>query len=279
MPLLTVIMSGYKSGDTIGAAARSTLRAMPRDAELVITIDGPDQPTLAGLDGISDPRLVVREDPVNKGLARQLITMTETTDSRYLARMDSDDICLPWRFAASLPALRRNDFVFTSGIRFGEGSSPRPSYPAPLNAAETSTALLFFNPLFHPSMTCRRESLTAVGGYRPIRYGEDNELWLRAAAAGKRLAKVAAPSIGYRLSPGQMSAGDGVDERLVAEPEFRASYAALADRLGVGDRVDEDTRLRLQPGDLARLLRPVRRFNRSYMQRQATSSAMVRHQA
>ncbi|MGO4957016.1 glycosyltransferase [Luteococcus sp. Sow4_B9] len=278
MPLLTVIMSGYRSGDTIAAATRSTLRAMPKDSELIITIDGPDEPTLAGLDGIEDRRLKVRPDPVNKGLARQLINMTDTTDSRYLARMDSDDICLPWRFAVSLPSLRRDDFVFTSAIRFGEGMKPRASYPGPLNAYETGLSLLFFNPLFHPSMVCRRDALEEVGGYRPIRYGEDNELWLRAAAAGKRLSKVPVPSICYRLSPGQMSAAAGVDERMMAEPAFRTGYQGLADRLGMGDRVQSDCRLALRPGDQERLLAPVRPANKSYLRRQMDCSTMVHRQ-
>lgn len=279
MPLLSVIMSGYRSGDTIAAATRSTLRAMPRDSELVITIDGPDEATLAGLDGIEDRRLKVRPDPENKGLARQLIAMTDNTDSRYLARMDSDDICLPWRFAASLPALRHDDFIFTSGVRFGEGMKPKSSYPGPLNAYETEISLLFFNPLFHPSMTCRREALIEVGGYQPIRYGEDNELWLRAAAAGKRLRKIAVPSICYRLSPGQMSAGEGVDARMIAGPEFRRAYRALAQRLGLEDRVTDESRLMVREGDQERLLAPVRRFNKSYLRRQMETSAMVRSQS
>lgn len=274
MPRLSVLMSAYKSGDTIGAAVRSTLRALPRDSELVVVVDGPDAATETALSEVRDTRLTVRVDPENKGLSRQLQVLVETTDSELVARMDSDDFCLPWRFVASVAALRCNDFVFTSGIRFGAGL-PRPSYPAPLNAQEVALGLLFYNPLFHPSMVATRAALTEVGGYRPLRYGEDYELWLRAAAAGKRLVKIAPPSIAYRLSPGQMSAASGADERLLSEPEVVEARIALASRLGLGEAIDDHGRLHLDDAAREDLLTRVSRVNRGHLRRQFADSQLL----
>lgn len=273
MPRLSILMSAYKSEATIKAATLSTLRAMPRDAELVVTLDGPGQEAShAVLDTIADRRLRVDAHPVNLGLAGQLRRMCQETDSELVGRMDTDDISLPWRFAATMARLGRSDFVFTSAIRFGAGISPRPSYPLPLNATETARALVVTTPLFHPSMVARRKVLERVGGYEDMPYGEDHELWVRAAARGARLEKIALPGICYRLSAGQMSQSSGGHGRLEADERYARSYAELLDHLGVPFSVAAGSgvvRPDLDLDTLERFVAPCRVQQRRYVRGQA----------
>lgn len=274
MPRLSVIMSAYKSGETIERAARSTLRALPRDAELRVVVDGPDAPTEAALGRIDDDRLKVRVDAENKGLARQLQLLSDEVDAEYLGRMDSDDIALPGRFRLTLPALKGADFVFSSAIRFGNGPA-RPSNPLPLDSDEVATSLLFYNPLFHPTMVCRASVLREVGGYARVPYGEDLELWTRATARGARIVKVPAPTLLYRLSPHQMSAVAGADDRILAEPAFRAAHRALAERHGLAGRLDENGRLALDVRDREALVTRFKPWNQAQARRQISLSALV----
>lgn len=273
MPHLSVLMAGYRSGTTIESAVRSTLKAMPRDSELVVAIDGPDEPTLEAVQRVQDPRLDIRARAENIGLARQLQYLTDSTDSALVARMDSDDVSFPWRFRATVPALKTADFVFSSAIRFG-AIKPRPSYPAPLNSTEVNFTLLMVCPLFHPTMVTTRAALMDIGGYRAIRYAEDYELWLRAAAAGKRLVKVAAPTIAYRLSPNQMSAAAGVFDPDRIAPDLWQNQAALAARMNL-PAWGPDARLSLTAAQVESLLTRTRPINRRYMRSQIGRHATV----
>src|SRR5699024_5894599 len=114
------------AADTIGAAVRSTLRALPADAELVVGDDGSTDDTLARLDDIQDPRLRVTPGP-GRGVAATLNALLSGVDSEFVARMDADDVVLPGRFARQLRALEDHDAVFTTVAEWRGSGLPRPS--------------------------------------------------------------------------------------------------------------------------------------------------------
>ena len=228
MPRLTVIMPAYHAGATVESAMRSTLRAMPRDAELVVSVDGPDAETERAARRVPDRRVVVRENPENVGTVVRMREALETTDSELVARTDADDLSLPWRFAVSMRALRHADIVCGSGIRFGRGMLPRPSYPRNLTSTELGLLLPFVNPLFHSSMLARRETLEAADAYARPNTAEDYVLWFDALRQGARIHKLAVPVVAYRLSPGQLSGAPDYHERIAQDPEVLRAWSAWA---------------------------------------------------
>ncbi|HBH55099.1 MAG TPA: glycosyltransferase [Kocuria sp.] len=228
MPRLTVIMPAYHAGATVESAMRSTLRAMPRDAELVVSVDGPDAETERAARRVPDRRVVVRENPENVGTVVRMREALETTDSELVARTDADDLSLPWRFAVSMRALRHADIVCGSGIRFGRGMLPRPSYPRNLTSTELGLLLPFVNPLFHSSMLARRETLEAADAYARPNTAEDYVLWFDALRQGARIYKLAVPVVAYRLSPGQLSGAPDYHERIAQDPEVLRAWSAWA---------------------------------------------------
>lgn len=214
MPKLIVGLPAFNAEGTIRAAVVSTLRAMPRDSQLVVLDDRSTDGTLNVLDSIADRRLLVilSETNVGGGSARNRILAE--TDSELVAAMDADDVTLRWRFGLQLRALERYDLVFSSAVKFGtvtNNSHPdspgkrriRPSATIPLQPKEFPAALLFHSPVWHPTMAARRSAIANVGGYRPERYGQDYELWLRLAAAGARMYRLGTPVIAYRESSKQ----------------------------------------------------------------------------
>jgi glycosyltransferase involved in cell wall biosynthesis len=229
MPRLSVIVPAFNAAETIVSAIRSTLRALPPDAEIVVLDDGSSDTTAARARAIADARVHVLSRP-NRGVAATLTDLLAATDSEYVARMDADDLVLPGRFRRQLRAINSGaDAVFTTVITWGSGAPrlPRPSSIAP---ADFGMHLLLTNPVAHSTLLATRAALTDAGGYRDLPT-EDYDLWLRMAARGARMRRLALPGVAYRVHPGQVTASDEWRRSSWENADVAASYAALAERL------------------------------------------------
>lgn len=229
MPRLSVIVPAYNAADTIGSAVRSTVRALPRDAEVVILDDGSSDATADAARAVDDPRVRVLSRP-NRGVAATLNDLLDATDSEFVARMDADDIVLPGRFRRQLRAMDQGvDGVFSTVVTWGSGlpGVPRPSGIAP---EDFGMHLLLTNPVAHSTFLGRRSSVIDAGSYREIPT-EDYDLWLRMAARGMRLTRLAVPVLAYRVHPGQVTASDDWRRSSWQNPDIAEAYASLAERL------------------------------------------------
>lgn len=233
MPKFAVIMAARNAESTIGRAIRTVKRAMPADCHIYVWDDGSTDGTSEAVELAGGERSTVfsSTSSVGSGAARR--ELMRRTDSEFIACMDADDVCLPWRFSLQSRAAPAADFVFSTMIEFRSGD-PRlhVNRPIRLTPSETRIALLVMNPLPHSTMLARRASIDAVGGYSAERLGQDYELWLRAAAAGARIARVATPTVGYRRSATQVSSLPGYERALIGSAAIRSSYERLYASLG-----------------------------------------------
>src|SRR4051812_31471676 len=104
VPRLSVLMPARNAERTIGEALSSTLRAMPPDAELIVLDDASSDSTLEIASSTGDRRVVVDSVSENLGVARAAERLLASASGKFIARMDSDDVCLPGRFRAELRA-------------------------------------------------------------------------------------------------------------------------------------------------------------------------------
>ena len=217
MPKLVVAMPAFNAEATIRWAVMSTLRAMPNDSELHVYDDKSSDGTLRALETVKDGRLRVTAGDLNRGNGYARKFLVDKTDSQFIAAMDADDLTFPWRFASQLRALRSVDVVFGTAVRFGRAAPGgsyrpnaglghlRPNAPIAIEPDEFPSALLFHCPVYQSSLTARRSAIDKAGGYRPMRYGPDYELFLRLAESGAKIARLGVPVIAYRFSPGQVT--------------------------------------------------------------------------
>ncbi|GAB78873.1 Glycosyltransferase involved in cell wall bisynthesis [Austwickia chelonae] len=224
MPRLTIMMAAHNAEGTIATAISSALRSAPDDSELVVCDDGSTDRTAEVVDALTDRRIRILQHSTSRGSGAARQTVLDSTDSEFIANMDADDISLPWRFPRMLPAAEGHDAVFTGALVFGNGHWAKPSLTFPLSAQELPAILTIHNPLFHSSMLARRSAVESVGGYRSLRRAQDYDLWLRMAAGGARLRRLATPAVAYRLSRTQISGGADYLTLLGAQPELRSSY-------------------------------------------------------
>ena len=200
---LSVVMPAYNAAENIRSSIKSSLISMPKSSELIVVDDGSLDKTRDLAAGVRDSRLVILRQQ-HSGIVRALNYGLRVARGEYLARMDSDDICLPWRFSRQLAFMARNpeiDFHFSTAIAFGKPLRPYfflPQVPLSLPPSLFRSELLRRNPAVHPSMICRRESLLELGGYENVP-AEDENLWLRAALHGMNLSRAAMPTILLRL--------------------------------------------------------------------------------
>jgi hypothetical protein len=236
MVRLSVLIPARNASGTIGAALRSTLRAVPDDAEVLVLDDASSDGTAELVRGIGDRRIRLTIADENLGVARGLALLLDQAQGDVVARMDADDVCLPGRFRAQLAALegQRADLVFSTFQVIGAGLR-MPALPVGFGPEAGSLALLLDCPYPHSTALARREQLLDVGGYRPS-VAEDYDLWLRAAAAGARIVRLARAGILLRVSATQLTADPAYRGRLAADELVAASYRSLAQKLwGVDD--------------------------------------------
>lgn len=236
VPELTVLLPARNAAGTIGTAVRSTLRALPSDAQLFVLDDGSTDSTAeealeAGCHrGGLDPRLVVESRPASGGLPNALNWMLQHTDSTLVGRMDADDISLPWRFRSQLAAMGRGiDMVFSQVLPM-KGKLARFALPAGIPPEAFGLHLLLTNPVSHPTMLATRDALERAGGYRQVP-AEDYDLWLRAAAGGARIRRLGVFGLAYRFHPGQITASTAWRHSSWHNPEQAEAFGDLAEKL------------------------------------------------
>lgn len=231
MPRLSVHMAARNSEATIERAIRSTLAALPKDAELVVADDASTDGTADRVLAIVDPRLRLLRRSRSEGIGPARQHLLDTTDSEFVATMDSDDVCLPWRFRTQLPRLERSvDLCFTSVVSFREAagrvSRVRPGLPLRIDARALPLHLLVMNMLHNAAMAARRATLVEAGGYRQV-LGEDHDLWLRVITVGGKVERLGVPGTAYRYHVNQFSGQPGFTARALAEETLRESYRAF----------------------------------------------------
>lgn len=175
-------MPVYNGGAYLPPAVKSVLAQTLADFELIIIDDGSTDNSRETLESFAekDARIRLFSQP-NRGVTASLNRALGKARGKYLARMDSDDICVEDRFALQATALEtRPELGVLGGAALliderGEFIAKQ-SYPR----LRDKERLLRGSLLCHPAVMGRAELFRAAGGYREYyKYCEDYDLWLR----------------------------------------------------------------------------------------------------
>lgn len=116
-PLVSVVMPVFNNAVTVDAAARSILDQTVQDLELIVVDDGSTDDSAAIVEALRDPRIRLLHNDVNKGVAVARNRGLDVMRGRYMAPMDADDICRPYRLARTLRVLEDNSSIVACGGR------------------------------------------------------------------------------------------------------------------------------------------------------------------
>lgn len=182
-------------------------QTLPPD-EVVMVEDGPLTPELyAVLDEYSALHPEIKRVPLaeNVGLGRALNEGLKHCSHDLVARMDTDDVCFPDRFATQVQYMAEHPDISVVGCATEgfEGTIDNVVYRKFLPKSPDEVRLYAGRrcPTSHPGCILRTADVEAAGGYQHQYLLEDYYLWVRMLAQGMKIANIGRPLLHFRTSP------------------------------------------------------------------------------
>jgi glycosyltransferase involved in cell wall biosynthesis len=181
MSLVTFLVPVFNAQNYIREALESIQKQTYTDFKVLIINDGSTDRSLQIIEEFTktDQRFQVisRE---NKGLVTTLNEGIELIDTKYIARMDADDICHKQRLEQQIKHMEESPEVGVSGSYITTFGTENSCIGYPTSNQELKSFMLFTTPFSHPTVIIRKDVLSKSG----IRYDEnyqdceDYKLWI-----------------------------------------------------------------------------------------------------
>ncbi|QYJ83761.1 glycosyltransferase [Shewanella aegiceratis] len=224
----TVLMSIYnkETPEHLSQCLNSIFNQTIQPSEIIIVEDGPLN------DGLYDEltkwesklpitRVALQK---NSGLGVALNVGLSHCSFKLVARMDTDDICLPDRFEKQLNVFDNQD-VDVCGSWISEFENEPDLITAirtlPESHKDLSSYSKFKNPINHPSVMFRLDKIVNVGGYEDVRFFEDYYLWLKLLDSGSKFYNIQEPLVNMRAGVSQLTRRSGLS---YARDEYKFLY-------------------------------------------------------
>lgn len=205
MSKISVLMSLYdkESEDFLDSCLESILNQTRIPDQVVIVIDGHVRENLHRIIDRYSDKLPIEKLALenNSGLAIALNSGLDICTGDLIARMDTDDICMPDRIEKQERFILKEDLdIVGSGASVidynGNTTGTRMN---PLKH-EDIVSNLWRNPFIHPSVMFKKNKIKNIGSYDDsLRRRQDYELWFRAANNGLKFGNLQEELISYRF--------------------------------------------------------------------------------
>lgn len=183
-------MSIYKEeNDLLKRSIDSLLEQTLEDWELILVDDGATPENLNLINSYSDKRINLIKNEVNLGLTKSLNKAFRESSGEYIARLDSDDFCLPDRLMKQVEHLKNHQDLVLVGSAYDEiveGEKVTQSVSMVTGSELINKCLPQFNPFAHSTLMVKREPFEKLKGYDEyFRYAQDYDLVFRLSKIGK----------------------------------------------------------------------------------------------
>lgn len=189
---ISVVMTvcQYDDAGDFEMAVESILNQTYQASEIIIVVDGVVSQEIETLlqKYESNTQFKIIRLPENVGLG--LALQKGCTEAQYplIARMDSDDVSEPTRFAKQINYFLQNkdcDVVGTFGVKFFDNlENIYAKQKLPIGNLEIRKIIKKRNPLNHMSVMMKKDMLMKSGNYQDWYLAEDYYLWVRMCLKG-----------------------------------------------------------------------------------------------
>ena len=203
-PEISVIMSVYNDEKYIAKAIDSILTQSFSNFELIICDDYSTDRSSNIIEKYvkQDNRIVFFKNEKNLGLATSLNRCIERAKGKYIARMDSDDVSRPDRFAVQSEFLDTHKDVAVIGAYIQEFSDICENLGVrkfPLDTDGAKKLIYKANPLAHPAVMMRKSMFDDGISYdENYRTSQDLALWFDILTAGYNVANIDKVLLNFR---------------------------------------------------------------------------------
>ncbi|MDH4479056.1 MAG: glycosyltransferase family 2 protein [Rhodoferax sp.] len=205
-PILSVVVPVHNGALWLGETLSSILEQSFKDFEIILVDDASTDNLQSVINSYTDPRLTVIHLEKNVGVAEARNQGIRRSVGEYIAFCDSDDICLPMRFAAQIAFMQQQTEIGVCGSAFTcFDTLDRETVLNPCTDAEIRSLLMIGNCFGMSTIMGRAEIFQQHRFDQALRASEDYDLWTRLAAAGVALANLPETLLRYRLHAQQAS--------------------------------------------------------------------------
>jgi glycosyltransferase involved in cell wall biosynthesis len=184
-PQITVLMPVYNGEKYLAESIKSILEQTEKNFIFLIINDGSTDDSGKIIREFTDPRIVILDNNENCGLVYSLNRGIDFADTKYIARMDADDLARPERLERQLSFMDTNFDVGICGsyVRYFGNHSDGNVFKMALHSEEIKAELIFSSPYSHPSVIMRKEFLDKYHLHYDENYKniEDFDLFQRAS--------------------------------------------------------------------------------------------------
>jgi glycosyltransferase involved in cell wall biosynthesis len=254
LPQVSVIVPAYNVAPYIAETIKSVLAQTFTDYELIVVNDG--SPDTASFERALQPYLegIVYLKQENQGASVARNAGLRAARGEFVAFLDADDIWLPEYLAEQMKfmAARGCDLACADAILFGEAATDGRRYMEVLmNSAPIVDDVSFLQlldaerSLITSGVVARRQAIIETGLFDDaLRRGQDLDLWLRLALAGKRLSYHRDALLQYRCRTDGLT-GDAISSHrreLKIFDKIEESYELAPEERAVTARVIRNRR-------------------------------------
>lgn len=189
-PLVSVIIPVKNAGKFVGAAIQSILDQTYINWEMIVVDDGSIDETGKILKRFArkDLRITVITHKESKGIGASLNLALTKANGKFIARMDGDDISLPYRLATQVAFLQKNSKIVAVGgqAEMIDGEGEIFAYKHfPTDAKTLRNMIMWMVPIQHPVMMVKAEVYKQCRYDESFKTAEDVELFMQLLKYGE----------------------------------------------------------------------------------------------
>ena len=210
--MISVVMSTYHENEKqLRESIESILSQTYNNFEFIILLDDPENllhKQIIESYSAKDKRIRFVINEKNMGLPRTLNKGLNLAKGQYIARMDADDISLPYRLERQFNYLTLHNYDLIGGITQiidENGNDIFSIQKVPTDPKKIQKALSYGQCIAHPTWFGRREVFDQLQGYRLVPLCEDYDFTLRAKLKGYQISNLDEVVLKYRMTSNSIS--------------------------------------------------------------------------
>ena len=190
-PLVSVVIPVFNGGIFIEEAVKSVQKNTFKKFEILLVDDGSTDESKKICQRLEKQYRNVKfySFPKNKGLGRVLNFALKKTKSKYIARLNQDDLMVPSRLEKQVKFLEDNPGYVAVGSRVRLFTKSKTNYDTvcfPLTNKTIRQHWLFLSPFSDPAVMYRKSAWLKTNGYKQEFWpADDVHMWYQLGVIGK----------------------------------------------------------------------------------------------